>query len=67
MVEGALAGLRVIEGGHMVAAAYAAKLMADLGAEVIKVEELSRATWLASAAPSPAASLTPKRAASSFT
>ncbi len=38
MAEQALAGLRVIECGHMVAAAYATKLMADLGAEVIKVE-----------------------------
>ena len=34
----ALGGLRIIECGEMVAAAYAAKLMADLGAEVIKVE-----------------------------
>lgn len=34
----ALDGLRVIECGDMVSAAYAAKLMADLGAEVIKVE-----------------------------
>ena len=34
-----LAGVRVLELGHMVSAAYAAKLMADLGAEVIKIEE----------------------------
>src|SRR5215204_6534371 len=34
----ALEGLRVVECGGMVAAAYAAKMMADLGAEVIKVE-----------------------------
>ena len=34
----ALDGLRVIEYGGMVSAPYAAKLMADLGAEVIKVE-----------------------------
>jgi crotonobetainyl-CoA:carnitine CoA-transferase CaiB-like acyl-CoA transferase len=38
MAEHALAGIRVIECGHMVSAAYAAKLMADLGAEVIKIE-----------------------------
>jgi crotonobetainyl-CoA:carnitine CoA-transferase CaiB-like acyl-CoA transferase len=38
MAGGALGGLRVIEYGGMVLAAYAAKLMADLGAEVIKVE-----------------------------
>src|SRR5262245_6436162 len=36
---GALHGIRVIECGQMVAAAYAAKLMADLGAEVVKIEE----------------------------
>lgn len=36
---GPLHGIRIIECGHMVAAAYAGKLMADLGAEVIKVEE----------------------------
>jgi crotonobetainyl-CoA:carnitine CoA-transferase CaiB-like acyl-CoA transferase len=34
-----LAGVNVLELGHMASAAYAAKLMADLGAEVIKVEE----------------------------
>lgn len=35
-----LEGMKVLELGHMVSAAYAAKLMADLCAEVIKVEEL---------------------------
>ncbi|MGH7961294.1 MAG: CaiB/BaiF CoA transferase family protein [Candidatus Binatia bacterium] len=34
-----LEGVRVLELGQLVSAAYAAKLMADLGAEVIKVEE----------------------------
>lgn len=34
----ALAGLRVVECGAGVSAAYAAKLMADLGAEVLKIE-----------------------------
>jgi crotonobetainyl-CoA:carnitine CoA-transferase CaiB-like acyl-CoA transferase len=38
MADQALADLRVIECGHMVSAAYATKLMADLGADVIKVE-----------------------------
>jgi crotonobetainyl-CoA:carnitine CoA-transferase CaiB-like acyl-CoA transferase len=36
--EDALAGLRVLECGNGVAAAYATKLCADLGADVIKVE-----------------------------
>ena len=34
----ALDGLRVVECGGMISAAYAAKLLADLGAEVIKIE-----------------------------
>src|SRR5262245_1908246 len=35
----ALAGLRIVELGGLVSAAYAAKLLADLGADVIKVED----------------------------
>src|SRR5713101_4064820 len=34
-----LEGVKVLELGSMVSAAYATKLMADLGADVIKVEE----------------------------
>jgi crotonobetainyl-CoA:carnitine CoA-transferase CaiB-like acyl-CoA transferase len=34
-----LEGVKVLELGNMVSAAYATKLMADLGADVIKVEE----------------------------
>ncbi len=37
-VTGGLAGIRVLELGEMVSAPYAAKLLADLGADVIKVE-----------------------------
>jgi formyl-CoA transferase len=33
-----LAGLRIVELGHYIAAPFAARLLADLGAEVIKVE-----------------------------
>src|SRR5713101_208011 len=36
-----LEGVKVLELGHMVSSAYATKLMADLGAEVIKIEEAS--------------------------
>ena len=37
-MPGALSGFRIIECGEMVSAAYASKLMADMGAEVIKIE-----------------------------
>lgn len=38
MTEGALARLRVLDCGEMVAAPYAAKLLAHMGADVVKVE-----------------------------
>ena len=38
MSRRALDGLRVVECGELVSAAYATKLLADLGAEVVKVE-----------------------------
>ena len=34
----ALEGLRVLEVGQLVGAAYATKLLADLGADVVKIE-----------------------------
>jgi len=39
MTNQALAGLKVVEFGSFIPAPYCAKMMADLGAEVIKVEE----------------------------
>lgn len=39
MAEQLLSGLKVVECGNLVSAAYVGKLLADLGAEVIKVEE----------------------------
>ncbi len=39
MAEQALSGLKVVEYGNLISAPYCAKMMADLGAEVIKVEE----------------------------
>ena len=38
MPGGALAGFRVVEYGDMVSAPYASKLIADMGADVIKIE-----------------------------
>ena len=38
MTEQALAGINVLEFGNLVSAPYCGKLMADLGAEVIKIE-----------------------------
>jgi len=39
MNRGALSGLKVIEHAHFISGPFCAKLMADLGADVIKVEE----------------------------
>jgi crotonobetainyl-CoA:carnitine CoA-transferase CaiB-like acyl-CoA transferase len=39
MSDGALQGVRLLEYGQLVSAPYCAKLLADLGAEVIKIEE----------------------------
>lgn len=37
-MAGALDGVRVLEVGHLIGAAYATKLLADLGADVVKIE-----------------------------
>ena len=39
MAEQLLSGLKVVECGNFISAAHCAKMMADLGAEVIKVEK----------------------------
>lgn len=38
MVSGALSNLKVLDIGHYIAGPYCAKLMADMGADVVKVE-----------------------------
>jgi len=42
MSDGALAGLKVLEYGDFVSAPYCGKLLADAGADVIKVEKTGR-------------------------
>ena len=42
MANQALSGLKVVEYGSFVSASYCTKLMADMGAEVIKIEETSK-------------------------
>ncbi|UCG82546.1 MAG: CoA transferase [Dehalococcoidia bacterium] len=41
MSKKALSGLKVVEYGHFISAPYCTKLMADMGAEVIKIEQPS--------------------------
>lgn len=57
----ALAGLRIIEYGHLVSAAYATKLLADLGADVIKIEPPQTGDASRSFGPFPGGVLHPER------
>ncbi len=42
MAEGALAGVRVVEMGQLIAIPFVGKLLADMGAEVIRIESCAR-------------------------
>lgn len=57
----ALAGIRVIECGELVAAAYATKLLADLGAEVIKIEPPGRGDLARRRGPYPGGIVDPEK------
>ena len=53
MTAQALSGLKVVEFGEFISAAYCTKMMADMGAEVIKVEEPGRGDEARSYGPFP--------------
>ena len=40
--KGPLSGLRILELGHFVAAPFCTRILADLGAEIIKIENESQ-------------------------
>ena len=42
MVRGALSGVRIVEFGQLIAIPFATKLLADMGAEVIRIESCTR-------------------------
>lgn len=60
-MAGALSGLKVVELGEMVSAPYAAKLMADMGAEVIKIERPGAGDRARTRGPFPAGQADPEK------
>jgi crotonobetainyl-CoA:carnitine CoA-transferase CaiB-like acyl-CoA transferase len=60
-LPGALAGIRVLEVGDLVSAAYATKLLADLGADVVKIEAPGRGDAARHRGPYPNAQPHPER------
>ena len=55
MTYGLLNGLRVLELGEFIAAPYCGKLLADMGAEVVKVERAGAGDWARDYGPYPVA------------
>jgi crotonobetainyl-CoA:carnitine CoA-transferase CaiB-like acyl-CoA transferase len=60
-MAGALSGLKIVELGEMVAAPYAAKLMSDMGAEVIKIERPGAGDRARSRGPFPGGAAHPEK------
>jgi len=67
MTDQALSDVKVVEWGTFISAPFCTKLMADMGAEVIKVEPRPPAMSPAGMGLSPRTSLIMKKAACSFT
>ena len=63
----ALAGVRVLEHAQMVSGPHCAKMLADLGAEVVKIEPPAGGTRLERPDHSPTGRRTPSAAGSSST
>ena len=53
MTHGLLNGLRVLEFGEFISAPYCGKLLADMGADVVKIERSGIGDWARDYGPYP--------------